>query len=78
VVLPGGIGTMFEAFEILTRKRINTFPIDNPVVFVDLTYYSSIRNFITQACETGFIKVPLEKFAAFANTPKEIIGLIKR
>jgi uncharacterized protein (TIGR00730 family) len=78
VVLPGGIGTVFEAFEILTRKRINTYPINNPVVFVDLLYYSPIRDFITKACETGFIKVPLEKFAAFVDTPKEVVSLLKK
>lgn len=54
VVLPGGIGTMEEAFEALTNNWIGAF--DKPLGFLDVGgYYDSLFAFLDHARQEDFI-----------------------
>lgn len=60
VVLPGGIGTMEEAFEALTNNWIGAF--DKPLGFLDVGgYYDNLFCFLEHAREEDFL--PAASFA---------------
>jgi uncharacterized protein (TIGR00730 family) len=56
IVLPGGFGTLDEAFEILTWNQLGL--IAAPVVFLDvLGYFESLFDFVDRSVAAGFVSV---------------------
>ena len=54
IVLPGGFGTLDEAFEILTWNQLGL--IAAPVVFLDvLDYFESLFDFVDRSVAAGFV-----------------------
>lgn len=54
IVMPGGIGTLEETFEILNSISIGI--LDKPIGFLNVNnYYSGLFGFLNQCHETGFI-----------------------
>ena len=54
IVLPGGIGTLEEAVEILSWSRLNLH--NKPIIFLDNTnYWDSILKLLNSMSEEGFI-----------------------
>lgn len=55
IVLPGGLGTLDEAFEILTWKQLRLH--DKPVVIVDIDgYWRPLRGLIDHMVAEGFAR----------------------
>jgi uncharacterized protein (TIGR00730 family) len=55
LTLPGGFGTMDEAFEIITWKQMKLH--DKPFVFLNVEgFYDSLVGFLDRATDAGFIK----------------------
>lgn len=55
VILPGGLGTLDETFEILTWKQLGLH--DKPIVIVDVAgYWSPLIGLIDHVIETNFAK----------------------
>jgi cytokinin riboside 5'-monophosphate phosphoribohydrolase len=55
VVLPGGIGTLEEAIEILTMKQLGL--TEKPLVFVNTNnFYNSLISIIQEMIDLGFAK----------------------
>jgi hypothetical protein len=55
VILPGGLGTLDETFEMITWRQLNLH--DKPVVFVNLDgYWDAILQWIEHAIAVGFCK----------------------
>ena len=72
IVMPGGIGTMEEMFEIWTwsqlgihRKPIGLLNIDN--------YYQQLLTFMDHTVKQGFLKPQHRQLMACENTPKSLI-----
>jgi uncharacterized protein (TIGR00730 family) len=60
-VLPGGLGTLDETFEILTWKQIKLH--DKPVLLVDMDgYWSRCLSLIDNIVEQGFAKPGIKQF----------------
>src|SRR5579859_3738147 len=60
-VLPGGLGTLDETFEILTWKQIKLH--DKPVLLVDMDgYWSRCLSLIDNIVEQGFAKPGVREF----------------
>lgn len=54
VVLPGGFGTLDEAFEVLTWNQLGL--VSSPVVFLDIDgYFGPLFEFVARAVESGFV-----------------------
>ena len=54
LVLPGGIGTLEELFEVWTG--LQTHAHEKPVVLVNVKgYYDTLLNFIGKATQEGFL-----------------------
>lgn len=60
-VLPGGLGTLDETFEILTWKQINLH--DKPVLLIDMDgYWAPFLTLVDKIVEQGFAKPGVRNF----------------
>lgn len=60
-VLPGGLGTLDETFEILTWKQINLH--DKPVLLIDMDgYWAPFVTLVDKIVELGFAKPAVKQF----------------
>jgi uncharacterized protein (TIGR00730 family) len=77
IVLPGGIGTLEEAVEILSWSRLNLH--NKPIVFLDNTnYWDSILKLLNSMSEEGFIPSSFLKKIIFNLTPASTLREIER
>lgn len=76
IMLPGGLGTLYELVDILERKHFGKFPANAPIILVDKNYYKTIEEFLRNASEVGFIEHKLEEMCVCVETPEEAIELL--
>jgi uncharacterized protein (TIGR00730 family) len=78
IVLPGGLGTLDETFEVLTWKQLGLH--DKPIVLVDLGgYWRPLRALIAHLVEQGFAPANAEQFLGVVATVEETLAnLLKR
>ena len=77
IVLPGGIGTLEEAVEILSWSRLNLH--NKPIIFLDNTnYWDSILKLLNNMYEEGFIPSSFLKKIIFNPTPASTLQEIER
>lgn len=68
VVMPGGLGTLDEATEILELRKHGHH--DKPIVFLNTAgFYDGLVAQLRRMEEDGFLPVPLAGLARFADTP---------
>ncbi|SMH35881.1 LOG family protein [Azospirillum agricola] len=66
VVLPGGLGTLDEAFEILTWKQLQLH--DKPIVIADVDgYWRPLLGLVDHMVAQGFARVDQKKLYAVAD-----------
>lgn len=59
-VLPGGVGTLDETFEILSWRQLRLH--DKPVFLVDIGgYWRPLRNLLSHIAESGFAPPPVPR-----------------
>lgn len=72
VVLPGGIGTFEEFFEILTLRQLKRH--DKPIILYNVNgYYNQIRSLLEQAAAEKFMADYQPALCIFAETADEIV-----
>ena len=72
IVLPGGIGTLEEAMEILSMRQLNL--TDKPLVFINSNgFYDNLNKTFDVMIEQKFAKENIRKM--FAMTPDPITAL---
>ncbi len=77
LVLPGGVGTLDELFEVLSLKYIGL--TKDPVVVLDHQgFFRPILEMLERMVELGFLKVPLSNLLVAASTPAEAVELLER
>lgn len=55
VVLPGGLGTLDEMFEIMTWRQLGLH--QKPIILVDQDgYWNGLTSMLDQMCEAGYLK----------------------
>ena len=77
LVCPGGIGTLFEALQVITLNDIGEQNIKRPIVFLNVnSYYDYIKEWIIQAEQNGCISKKQDELKYyFVNTIEECISL---
>lgn len=76
IVVPGGIGTFEELFEILTLKQLGRH--DKPIVIYDIdNFYKEIIEAIEQAIKKGFINDACLSLYDYTNNIDEVFNLIE-
>ena len=74
IALPGGLGTLEEAFEILTWSQLGIHR--KPVGVLNLEgYYDGLLRFLTHAVREGFIRPEYVALLLFGDTPAELLDL---
>ncbi|MFO1128296.1 MAG: TIGR00730 family Rossman fold protein [Rhodospirillales bacterium] len=75
VVLPGGLGTLDETFEIVTWKQIRLH--DSPVVVLDVGgYWAPLRALIEATIAAGFAHASAVDLVSFVRTPDEVLHVL--
>jgi len=76
IILPGGLGTLDELFEIMVWKQINVQ--DKPIIIINTNGYWNFLNTVFDAIlENGFAKSNIKAIAQIVNTPEEAIAKLK-
>lgn len=76
IVLPGGLGTLYEAAQVLALKRSREIPMEKPVVFVGEEYYRPIKEFIETTIQEGFLSIDRAKLCRFVGSPEAAVAYI--
>ncbi|MFH1157316.1 MAG: TIGR00730 family Rossman fold protein [Pseudomonadota bacterium] len=76
VILPGGIGTLDETFEILTWKYMGLH--DKPVVFMNtLNYYTPLMGMIDHMVKSGFTPFWQRSLFQMVDAPEDIMPVLR-
>ncbi len=76
VVLPGGLGTLDEFFEILTWRQIGLH--DKPVVILDCAgYWSALKALLDQVVEQGFASPSSHNLYQFADSVAQLFDILE-
>jgi hypothetical protein len=71
LVLPGGIGTIDEAFDMIVLKQLGY--LDGPIIFMNLEgYYETIQDLLQKMVNEKFLKPFDESYVLFAQEHEEI------
>ena len=77
IVVPGGIGTYEEFFEILTLKSLER--LDRPIVLYNINgYYNIMRKLLEYTAQERFMSENILKMCCFMDDPEEILDYIER
>ena len=76
IVLPGGIGTYEEFFEIYTLKSLGR--IDRPIVLYNINdYYNSMNALLEHTARSNFMSSDKLDMYAVASNPEETLHYIE-
>lgn len=76
IIVPGGIGTFEEFYEVLTLKQLGRHT--KPIALYDIDgYYDKLEEFMEYSMEEGFINKVCREIYACAGTPQEVLNYIE-
>jgi uncharacterized protein (TIGR00730 family) len=72
VVLPGGLGTLDETFEIVTWKQLRLH--DSPIIVLDVNgYWSPLVALVHAAIRGGFAHPEVAELITVVETPEQVL-----
>lgn len=77
IVLPGGIGTFEEFFEILTLRQLCRHSKPIAVYNID-GYYNEIYGALEQAMKKGFLRENVRELSFFTASPEELLAYLEK
>ena len=76
VILPGGLGTLDETFEIITWKQLGLH--DKPVVVADIDgYWSQLRHLVDTIVKDGYARPENAALAKFVSTIDDVLPALQ-
>lgn len=77
VVLPGGLGTIYEFYEVLAKKFLGEIDNKKPIIMIGKEFWSSMEKMMEMQINSGFMKKEmLEKFTV-VDSVEEVMKEIK-
>lgn len=76
LVLPGGMGTLDELFEILTWKQLGYHSKPIAILNID-NYYDSLLNFLEHAVESGLVKAKDKEYLFHGDSWEKVWSYFK-
>lgn len=75
VILPGGLGTFDEYFEVITTTQLRVHA--KPIIVVDVdNYFAPLRALLDRVVEQGFARAEIASYHTFVATPREAVEKI--
>jgi uncharacterized protein (TIGR00730 family) len=75
VVLPGGLGTFDEFFEVATEAQLGVH--QKPIIVVNVNgYYNTLDTMLRSIVETGFAKDTILKLYHLADGPEDALKIL--
>jgi uncharacterized protein (TIGR00730 family) len=75
VVLPGGLGTLDETFEIVTWKQLRLHA--SPIVVLDVDgYWAPLRDLVATVIANRFAHPKVAELLTFVATPRDVFAAI--
>lgn len=72
LVLPGGLGTYEEFFEVLVQRQLGE--LNGPIALVNVNgYFDALHQLIEQGIEQGFIRAAVRELLFFDSCPNAAI-----
>ncbi len=72
IILPGGFGTLEEAFEVLTWKYLGLH--DKPIVFINVNnFYDHLETMVKHMIDVGFTPAWQRSLYHIVDTPEEAL-----
>lgn len=76
VILPGGLGTLDEYFEVITTTQLRVHA--KPIILVDVAnYYAPLKELLDRVVAQGFARAEIASYHAFVATPREAVEKIE-
>ena len=76
-VLPGGIGTLDELFEILALRQLKI--IDSPLIVVNVNgYFNTLKNMLREMVDYQFVKQHQLDLITFVNDIEEVLPMLEK
>lgn len=76
LVLPGGIGTFEEFFEMLTLKQLGQS--ERAIVILNINgYYENMQAMLEHAAQNGFMSESCLTLYSFASTPEQAVSALE-
>ena len=75
VILPGGFGTMEEAFQLLTEMSIGKTLI-RPVIFIGINFYKPLFEMVQHQIEEEMLSLEVVEEMYLVDTTEEAMQLI--
>ena len=76
VILPGGLGTLDEYFEVITTTQLRVHA--KPIVVVNVDgYFDALKALLDHVVEQGFARMEIASYHEFVATPAEAIHRLK-
>lgn len=76
VVLPGGLGTLDEFFEIITSVQLGVFA--KPIVVLDTkNFYAPLKALLDHLAAQGFVKPESLQACRFVATPQQAVEALR-
>lgn len=76
VVLPGGLGTMDELFDILSLKKLGLY--HNPIIILNTNhFYDALLELLQRMMGDSFLSPAFANLWQVANTPAEAVALLR-
>ncbi len=76
IIVPGGIGTFEEFYEVLTLKQLGRHT--KPLALYDIDgYYDKLEEFMEYSMREGFINEVCREIYACPTTPQEVLDYIE-
>jgi hypothetical protein len=77
VILPGGLGTLDEYFEVVTSAQLRVF--GKPIVVVDVAgYYAPLTALLENVVRQGFAKPEALKLHHMVTTADDAVATLNR
>jgi uncharacterized protein (TIGR00730 family) len=71
-ILPGGLGTLDETFEIVTWKQLRLH--DSPIIVLDVNgYWSPLLNLVAATIVGGFAHPDVAELITVVETPEQVL-----
>ena len=76
IIVPGGIGTFEEFFEVLTLKQLCRH--DKPIAILNIEgYYNELESVMNVSISKGFINKNCKSLYKFVNTAEEALSYVE-